>query len=200
MRYTMKTDTHTLAAALDALARDIQSEDGVANAAIAEAAQRLREIEADRDWLAKENTDLREMPAQLLDVDAICAERDRLRSDLAATAARLGDAEQERDRLRDRINGALREKTMLDLRLGERMALRRELEEALGMEPGRPASDELLKEGVGRIRALREDKARLIAAGSVLADFVTNWCEPPIGRWALAAWKAAIDAARKDQP
>jgi hypothetical protein len=54
----MKTATHTLAAALDALARDIQSEDGVANAAIAEAAQRLRE-------LARETAALRRCIEQL---------------------------------------------------------------------------------------------------------------------------------------
>lgn len=40
----MTTDTLTLARALDALARDIQSDDGAANAAIAEAAQRLRDL------------------------------------------------------------------------------------------------------------------------------------------------------------
>jgi hypothetical protein len=40
----MKTDTETLANALDTLAHDIQSSDGVANAVIAEAAQRLREL------------------------------------------------------------------------------------------------------------------------------------------------------------
>ena len=39
----MKTTTETLVAAMRALANDIQSEDGVANAAIAEAAQRLEE-------------------------------------------------------------------------------------------------------------------------------------------------------------
>ena len=39
----MKTDDNTLADALDILARDIQSDDGVANACIAEAAQRIRE-------------------------------------------------------------------------------------------------------------------------------------------------------------
>jgi hypothetical protein len=39
----MKTSTETLVAAMRALANDIQSEDGVANAAIAEAAQRLEE-------------------------------------------------------------------------------------------------------------------------------------------------------------
>ena len=39
----MITTTETLVAAMRALANDIQSEDGVANAAIAEAAQRLEE-------------------------------------------------------------------------------------------------------------------------------------------------------------
>ncbi|MBI3101075.1 MAG: hypothetical protein HYY98_05920 [Burkholderiales bacterium] len=41
----MKTETAALASALDVLAREIQSGDGVANAAIAEAAQRLRELQ-----------------------------------------------------------------------------------------------------------------------------------------------------------
>lgn len=41
----MKTETLTLAVAMDILARDIKSDDGVANAAIAEAGQRLRELE-----------------------------------------------------------------------------------------------------------------------------------------------------------
>ena len=40
-----KTDTQTLAAALLILARDIRSQDGVANAAIREAAERLLEQE-----------------------------------------------------------------------------------------------------------------------------------------------------------
>lgn len=39
----MTTSIETLVAAMRALANDIQSEDGVANAAIAEAAQRLAE-------------------------------------------------------------------------------------------------------------------------------------------------------------
>jgi hypothetical protein len=43
----MKTDTLTLAAAMDALALEIQSADGVANAAIAEAADRLRALEVE---------------------------------------------------------------------------------------------------------------------------------------------------------
>jgi hypothetical protein len=40
-----KTKTEILAQAMDVLAREIQSGDGVANAAIAEAAERLREQE-----------------------------------------------------------------------------------------------------------------------------------------------------------
>jgi hypothetical protein len=42
----MKTPTQTLAAALRILANDIESPDGVANAAIAEAAERLDELVA----------------------------------------------------------------------------------------------------------------------------------------------------------
>jgi len=43
----MKTPTKTIAAALRQLASDIESPDGVANAAILEAAERLETIEAD---------------------------------------------------------------------------------------------------------------------------------------------------------
>jgi hypothetical protein len=43
----MKTNTQTLTAALRQLANDIDSPDGVANAAILEAAERLETIEAD---------------------------------------------------------------------------------------------------------------------------------------------------------
>mgnify|MGYP006893626885 CR=1 FL=1 len=49
----MKSSTETLIAAMHILARDIQSKDGVANAAIFEAAQRLEE-------LYKENIELKE--------------------------------------------------------------------------------------------------------------------------------------------
>ena len=49
----MKSSTETLIKALYVLAKDIQSEDGVANAAILEAAQRLEE-------LYKENIQLKE--------------------------------------------------------------------------------------------------------------------------------------------
>jgi hypothetical protein len=49
----MKSSTDTLIKAMYILANDIQSEDGVANAAILEAAQRLEE-------LYKENIELKE--------------------------------------------------------------------------------------------------------------------------------------------
>jgi hypothetical protein len=45
MNEQKKTETLTLAAAMDVLAREIQCADGAATAAIAEAAQRLRELE-----------------------------------------------------------------------------------------------------------------------------------------------------------
>lgn len=45
----MKTDNATLIAALRILANDIQSEDGIANACIAEAADRIEELIAEPD-------------------------------------------------------------------------------------------------------------------------------------------------------
>jgi hypothetical protein len=45
----MKSSTETLIGALRILANEIQSEDGVANAAIAEAADRMEELCAERD-------------------------------------------------------------------------------------------------------------------------------------------------------
>jgi hypothetical protein len=47
----MRTDTQTLAKAMDILAEEIQRGDGVANAAIAEAAERLRELTKSNDRL-----------------------------------------------------------------------------------------------------------------------------------------------------
>ena len=46
-----RTDDSTLIAALRILARDIESGDGVANAAIAEAADRLQELADERRWI-----------------------------------------------------------------------------------------------------------------------------------------------------
>lgn len=50
----MKTQDTTLAKALDILAREIHSEDGVANACIAEGAQRIRELSLERNHLRAE--------------------------------------------------------------------------------------------------------------------------------------------------
>ena len=54
MTTTPRSSTATLIKALEILSRDIQSDDGVANAAIAEAAQRLGEMVAAGDKLAAE--------------------------------------------------------------------------------------------------------------------------------------------------
>lgn len=50
----MRSSTTTLISALRILARDIQSEDGVANAAIAEAADRLEELSRENARLQME--------------------------------------------------------------------------------------------------------------------------------------------------
>ena len=55
----MKTSTETLIAAMRILSQDIQSDDGVANAAIAEAAQRLEEQQERITQLERENDALR---------------------------------------------------------------------------------------------------------------------------------------------
>lgn len=49
-----RSSTETLIAALRVLARDIQSDDGVANAAIAEAADRLEELANDNSRMAED--------------------------------------------------------------------------------------------------------------------------------------------------
>jgi len=60
----MRTDTVTLASALDVLAREIESGDGVANAAIAEAAGRLRELAALLEGYIRSRDILGEMLAE----------------------------------------------------------------------------------------------------------------------------------------
>lgn len=47
-----RTDDATLISALRILVRDIQSQDGVANATIAEAAERLAELVDERRWIS----------------------------------------------------------------------------------------------------------------------------------------------------
>lgn len=48
-----KSSDETLIAAMEILARDIKSGDGVANAAIREAGQRIAELRKQRDYLLK---------------------------------------------------------------------------------------------------------------------------------------------------
>ncbi len=56
----MRTSTETLIAAMRILSQDIQSEDGAANAAVAEAAERLAEQHMRITQLEQENDDMRE--------------------------------------------------------------------------------------------------------------------------------------------
>jgi len=67
----MDTPTETLIQALRHLSTDIESEDGVANAAIAEAAQRLEEqsekIKRLRDGIAKQNMEIEQTCGKVLD-------------------------------------------------------------------------------------------------------------------------------------
>jgi hypothetical protein len=55
----VRSSTETLIKAMRILAQDIQSEDGVANAAVAEAAQRLEEQQERITQLEQENDALR---------------------------------------------------------------------------------------------------------------------------------------------
>lgn len=55
----MRSSTETLIAAMRILSQDIQSEDGVANAMIAEAAQRLEEQHMRIAQLERENDSMR---------------------------------------------------------------------------------------------------------------------------------------------
>jgi hypothetical protein len=81
------TTTETLVAAMRALANDIQSEDGVANAAIAEAAQRLEE-QQDR---------IKRLEAVTNDPHALWA--NWLRGSVALPAG-IGDVRQYQDRIK----------------------------------------------------------------------------------------------------
>ena len=73
---TRNTDTKTLLKAMRILARDIQSDDGVANGAISEAADRMEELQAQHRKDDDEYAKLWQMYGDLED------ERDRLREAL----------------------------------------------------------------------------------------------------------------------
>jgi hypothetical protein len=67
----MRTSTETLIAAMWILSQDIQSEDGAANAAVAEAAERLAEQSAKikrlRDGIAKQSLEIEQTCGKVLD-------------------------------------------------------------------------------------------------------------------------------------
>ena len=86
-----RTDTATLAKAMDALARDIQSGDGVANAAIHEAAERLRELERERDEALKQSAkfcDIAERAINYMDPRYVYLEKIRPELDQLKKGAR----------------------------------------------------------------------------------------------------------------
>ena len=82
----MRTSTETLIAAMHILATEIQSEDGAANAAVAEAAQRLEEQQERITQLEQENDSMR---ADLL-----------MWGDTLRLKLRINKLEQENDALR----------------------------------------------------------------------------------------------------
>lgn len=84
-----KSSTETLIAAMRILARDIQSGDGVANAAIAEAADRLEELHADHFRDAKKMV---EQQARIAELEQAAPEPDTVAADAwDALAALVGE-------------------------------------------------------------------------------------------------------------
>jgi sirohydrochlorin ferrochelatase len=89
----MKTPTQTLAAALRILAKDIESPDGVANAAIAEAAERLEELTAQVEVLRRALTDIRHSPddhCAEIAADALDSKPNQCLREIQAEAGRAG--------------------------------------------------------------------------------------------------------------
>ena len=120
---TRKTDTKTLINAMRILARDIQSDDGVANGAISEAADRMEELQAqhrkDDDAYAK----LWQMYGDLED------ERDRLKASLkwAVLACDAIDATHDDDA----STAAMFREALHDIRYEARTALKEDRDELL---------------------------------------------------------------------
>ena len=82
MSTAARTETLTLAAAMDVLAREIESGDGVANAAIAEAAQRLRDLKRENAQLKQANSEAMHALDDLASMRKECA---RLQMELDAS-------------------------------------------------------------------------------------------------------------------
>jgi hypothetical protein len=95
-----QSSTETIIAALDILARDIHSEDGAANAAIAEGAQRLRELSAEVEALRSERDAAFSMTRCECDVEEACC-------NLVQWAERAESAEREVDALRAERDAAV---------------------------------------------------------------------------------------------
>lgn len=83
------SSTATIIAALRILARDIQSQDGIANAAIAEAADRLEEIDAENQRLQSGGCARNQSTTQFC---AEAADFAKKLADLTAAVIRLRDA------------------------------------------------------------------------------------------------------------
>lgn len=96
----MRTDTETLIKALEILVDDIQSVDGVANAAIAEAAQRLSELNAENAKFKKDAAKIRveaikEAATMCCPVSGYVVRDDQARRDLMQYADFLEKTESE---------------------------------------------------------------------------------------------------------
>ena len=95
----MKSSTGTIIKALEVLAQEIQSPDGAANAAIAEAAERLQELS--NDVLAKRVVELR------AERDALAAQVDRVRSVLTQDVLELLSGGVRANYSKESVNDAL---------------------------------------------------------------------------------------------
>lgn len=83
------TDTKTLIKAMRALANDIQTDDGIANAAIREAADRLEELQAENERLRRKYGKLQQYNS------SVAEENCRLRKELELTTDRCIKAVEE---------------------------------------------------------------------------------------------------------
>jgi len=117
----MRTSTETLIAAMWILSQDIQSEDGAANAAVAEAAERLAEQSAKikrlRDGIAKQSLEIEQTCGKVLDYpwfkddqknfpgatekDGVCVGEHVAETIAAELARKYGEAKQRIKRLEE---------------------------------------------------------------------------------------------------
>lgn len=189
----MRSSTTTLISALRILARDIQSEDGVANAAIAEAADRLEELKRENAALREELEETKKAfaPTFVREMQDECLRLERENADLKAwkeTATSL-NAEMDEQAIAKMLGGQLGKSC-------------------------RKIIAERVPELISENAALRKDKARLDwldAANQALNeahgtkygwkyDANHNRCQIAINDHNIPAHsiRQAIDAARKE--